>query len=70
MARDIENPDRNFSADGKADDTENLRSIRRAFEQSEPIELFDGAARGRFGQLISAGHLLSSGRRQPPKDGR
>ena len=56
MDRDIENPDRNFSADGKRDDAESLRSLRRTFEQSEPIELFDGAARGRFGQLISFGH--------------
>jgi len=47
---------RNFSADTPAH-TDDCESLARLLEQSEIAELFDAAARRRFGQMISAAVL-------------
>ena len=51
MARIPENPDRNFSANGHAED--NFENLRRALDQCEPALPFNEAARVRFGKIIS-----------------
>ncbi len=56
MARALQNPDRNFSADGDAEDFEGLR---RALDNSEPALPFNEAARTRIGKLISDAVLPS-----------
>jgi len=59
MARALENPDRNFSADGEAEDFERLR---QEIKDSKPALPFNEAARVRFGKVISAA-LVNSKRR-------
>ena len=56
MARTLENPDRNFSANGEAEDFEGLR---RALDNCEPALPFNEAAKARFGKLISDAVLPS-----------
>ena len=51
MARELQNPDRNFSTDGEPE--ENLEGLRDALYHSEPALPFDEAARLRIGQVIS-----------------
>jgi len=51
MARTPENPDRNFSADGDAED--DFESLRRMLDRSEPALPFNEAAKVRFGKIIS-----------------
>jgi hypothetical protein len=55
MARALENPDRNFSADGHAEDFEGLR---RAMD-SDPALPFSEAVKVRFGKVISDAVLPS-----------
>ena len=55
MARTPENPDRNFSADGEAED--NFESLRRALDHSEPALPFNEAAKVRFGKIISGARV-------------
>ena len=57
MARAPENPDRNFSADGDAEN--NFESLRRMLDRSEPALPFNEAAKVRFGKIIS-GALLKT----------
>ena len=57
MARTLENPDRNFSADGEAE--ENIESLRHALDHREPPLPFNEAAKVRFGKVISAAVLPS-----------
>ena len=54
MARAPENPDRNFSIDGDAEDYE---SLRRAFG-NEPALPFNEASKARIGKTISEAVLL------------
>jgi len=56
MARALGNPDRNFSANGDAED---LESLRRALDNSEPLLPFNEAAKARFGKIISDAVLPS-----------
>jgi hypothetical protein len=55
MARALENPDRNFSADGDAE--ENFESLRYALDHSKPALPFNEAARVRFGKVISSNQI-------------
>ena len=57
MARALENPDRNFSADGDAED--NFESLRHALNHTEPALPFNEAAKVRFGKIISDAVLPS-----------
>jgi len=56
MARSLDNPDRNFSANGDAD--EGLKALRRAL-YSEPALPFNEAAQLRIGTVISNAVLPS-----------
>ena len=56
MARALHNPDRNFSANGEAEDFENLRA---ALDFSEPALPFNEAAKVRIGKAISDAVLPS-----------
>jgi len=56
MARVLENPDRNFSANGDAEDFEGLR---RAFANSEPTLPYNEASQARIGKAISDAVLPS-----------
>ena len=51
MARSLDNPDRNFSADGDAD--KNLEALRDALHHTEPALPFNEAAQVRIGKVIS-----------------
>jgi len=55
-----QNPDRNFSADGEAED---FQGLRRALD-SDPALPFNEAAKFRFGKVIS-GAVLPSRLRTP-----
>ena len=57
MARALENPDRNFSADGDPEDS--FESLRYALANSEPALPFNEAAKTRIGKLISDAVLPS-----------
>jgi hypothetical protein len=52
MARAPENPDRNFSADGDAED--NFESLRRMLDRSEPALPFNEAAKVRLAKSSAA----------------
>jgi hypothetical protein len=56
MARAPDNPDRNFSANGDAED---LDGLRRFLGNGEPALLFNEAAKARFGKVISDAVLPS-----------
>ena len=51
MAREPQNPDRNFSADGEPE--ENLEGLKNALDHSEPALPFSEAAKARIGKVIS-----------------
>ena len=57
MARTLENPDRNFSADGDAEDS--FESPRYVFANSEPALPYNEASKARIGKLISHAVLPS-----------
>jgi hypothetical protein len=57
MAREPQNPDRNFSANGDAE--ESFESLRYAFDHSEPALPYNEAAKVRIGKLISNAVLPS-----------
>ena len=57
MARALGNPDRNFSANGDAED--NLESLRHALNTSEPALAFNEAAKVRIGKTITDAVLPS-----------
>jgi hypothetical protein len=57
MARSLENPDRNFSADGNADET--LEALRDALHHTEPALPFNEAAKVRIGKVIGDAVLPS-----------
>lgn len=57
MARSLENPDRNFSADGDADDS--FESLRRVLDTSEPALPYNEASKVRIGKIISDAVLPS-----------
>jgi hypothetical protein len=61
MARALENPDRNFSAKGNAEDEdfESLRDLRTALDFSKPALPFNEAVKARFGKVISDAVLPS-----------
>ena len=60
MARAGENPDRNFSANGEAEeDFEGLRDLRAALDFSEPALPYNEAAQVRIGKVISNAVLPS-----------
>ena len=61
MARDPKQSDRDVSADDPSN-TDNGQSPARLLEQSEILELYDEAARRRFGEWISAARLKSAKR--------
>ena len=61
MARAQQQSDRNFSADTQSN-TDEAESLACLMEQSEIAELFDEAARRRFGQWISNAALKSAKR--------
>lgn len=58
-----ENPDRNFSADGDAEDVDGLK---RALAESEPAMPYNEAARRRIGKAI-ADAILPSCLRRPSR---
>ena len=60
MARALENPDRDFSADGDAE--QNFEGLRYALNHSEPALPFNEAAKVRIGKVISDA-LLKTKRR-------
>jgi hypothetical protein len=60
MARTLENPDRNFSAD--SDVEENFESLRYALAHSAPPLPFSEAAEVRFGKIISDAFLKTKRR--------
>jgi len=62
MARIPENPDRNFSANGDAE--EDFERLRRALAHGGPALPFNEAAKVRFGKVIS-GAVLPSRVRAP-----
>ena len=64
MTRANQQSDRNFSADTPSNTGDGGESIVRLLEQSEIAELFDEAARRRFGQFISAAVLKAVNRLQ------
>ena len=64
MAREPQNPDRNFSADGEPE--KNLEGLRNALDHSEPALPFNEAAKIRIGKVIS-GAVLRTQRRSPKK---
>ena len=51
MAREPQNPDRNFSAE------ENLEGLRNAIDRSEPAVPFNDHAKIRIGKVISGAVL-------------
>ena len=55
MAREPQNPDRNFSANGGPE--ENLEGLRNAIDRSEPAVLFNEHAKIRIGKVISGAVL-------------
>ena len=57
MARALDNPDRNFSADGAPE--ENLARLKDALGHSEPALPFNEAAKVRIGKVISDAVLPS-----------
>ena len=57
MARALENPDRNFSADGDAEDS--FETLRLALAHSGPALPFNEAAQVRIGKAISDAVLPS-----------
>jgi len=57
MARAPNNPDRNFSANGDAED--NFESLRDALNNSEPALAFNEAAKVRIGKIITDAVLPS-----------
>ena len=57
MARARQNPDRNFSANGDAED--NFESLRDALNNSEPALAFNEAAKVRIGKIITDAVLPS-----------
>jgi hypothetical protein len=57
MAHARENPDRNFSADGEAE--ESFEALRDMFDHSEPALPFNEAAKVRIGKMISDAVLPS-----------
>jgi hypothetical protein len=64
MARTLSNPDRNFSANGEAEeDFEGLRDLRAALDFSKPILPFNEAAQVRIGKVIGDSVLPSRIRR-------
>ena len=56
MARALENPDRNFSADGDPDD---FGSLKRRLAESEPAMPYNEAAKARIGRAIGDAVLPS-----------
>ena len=65
MAREPQNPDRNFSADGDAE-KENLESLRNSLDHTEPALPYNEAAKLRIGKVIS-GAVRRSKRRSQQK---
>lgn len=65
-----QNPDRNFSADGEAED---LAGLKRAFAEGEPALPYNEAAKLRIGKVITDAVLPSCvrppARRCPSKGG-
>ena len=57
MARELQNPDRNFSADG--DPKEKLDGLRDVLDHGEPALPFNEAAKVRIGKAISDAVLPS-----------
>jgi hypothetical protein len=57
MARVRDNPDRNFSADGEAE--ENFEGLRDALDLSQPALPFNEAAKIRIGKVIGDAVLPS-----------
>lgn len=57
MARARDNPDRNFSANGDAED--DFESLRFALAHSGPALPYNEAAKGRIGKLIAHAVLPS-----------
>ena len=57
MARAPDNPNRNFSAHGNAED--NFESLRYALNNSEPALAFNEAAKVRIGKIITDAVLPS-----------
>jgi len=57
MARALENPDRNFSADGDPEDS--FESLRYALANSEPALPFNEASQARIGKVIADAVLPS-----------
>ena len=55
MAREPQNPDRNFSANGGTE--ENPQDLRNALDRSEPAVPFNEHAKIRIGKVISAAVL-------------
>jgi len=56
MARALENPDRNFSADG---DPADFKSLKRWLAESEPAMPYNEAAKARIGRAIGDAALPS-----------
>jgi hypothetical protein len=56
MARALENPDRNFSADG---DAEGFRKLKRWLAESDPALPYNEAAKFRIGKAIGDAVLPS-----------
>ena len=63
MPRALENPDRNFSADGER---EGFEFLKRWIAESEPALPFNEAAKLRIGKVISSA-VRRTKRRRPQK---
>lgn len=60
MARSLDNPDRNFSANGEAEeDFEGFRDLRAAVDFSKPALPYNEAAKARIGKVIADAVLPS-----------
>ena len=55
MTRSLENPDRNFFADGDADEI--LAALKHALHHTEPASPFSEADKIRIGKIISGAML-------------
>ena len=67
MARAFENPDRNFSVDGDAEDS--FESLRDLLANSEPALPYNEAAKARIGKIISDAVLPSRVRTPMRREG-
>ena len=65
MAREPQNPDRNFSAGGEPE--ENLERLKSAIDHTEPALLFNEAAKLRIGKMISGAVLRKTKGRSQKK---